>query len=129
MQMQELQIKQQEQQRKATKDQTDAQLKMQQLQLESERIKSQQRVAGMQTVATAAIAQDKLKHQQRLDGGKLAMEAMNKEQQHKQMLGQKAIDHMSKRELAMQQHQQATTQQQQQADLQPKVQPPKKETK
>jgi uncharacterized small protein (DUF1192 family) len=118
MQMQELQIKQQEQQRKATKDQTDAQIKMQQLQLESERIKSQQRVAGMQTVTTAAIAQDKLKNQQRTDAGKMVLDAIGKERQNQHVLGQKAMSHLSQRELN-----------QQQAELQPKVQPLKKETK
>jgi hypothetical protein len=118
IQMQELQIKQQEQQRKATKDQTDAQIKMQQLQLESERIKSQQRVAGMQTVTTAAIAQDKLKNQQRTDAGKMVLDALGKERQNQHVLGQKAMSHLSQKELN-----------QQQAELQPKVQTPKKETK
>ncbi len=45
MQMQELQIKQAEVQRKAQKDQVDAQLKMQQQQIEAQRIASQERTA------------------------------------------------------------------------------------
>ena len=48
MQMQELQIKQAEQQRKAQKDQADVMLKAQQLQVERERIASQQQTAQMQ---------------------------------------------------------------------------------
>jgi hypothetical protein len=48
MQMQELQIKQAEQQRKAQKDQADVALKAQQLQVERERIASQQQTAQMQ---------------------------------------------------------------------------------
>jgi hypothetical protein len=44
MQMQELQIKAQEQQRKATKDQADAAFKQQQMQIERERIATQQKI-------------------------------------------------------------------------------------
>jgi hypothetical protein len=51
MQAKELELKQAEEQRKATKDQTDAQLKIQQIQLEKERIASQERIAGAQILA------------------------------------------------------------------------------
>ena len=103
MQQQELQIKQQEQQRKAQKDQTDAQLKMKQLDIEAQRIQSQQRTAALQVTANAALGQEKLKTQRMTEGGKMALDAISKEHQHKQMLGQKAVDHMSKRDLLEQQ--------------------------
>ena len=103
MQQQELQIKQQEQQRKAQKDQTDAQLKMKQLDIEAQRIQSQQRTAALQVTANAALGQEKLKTQRMTEGGKMALDAISKEQQHKQILGQKAVDHMSKRDLLEQQ--------------------------
>ena len=103
MQQQELQIKQQEQQRKAQKDQTDAQLKMKQLDIEAQRIQSQQRTAALQVTATTALGQEKLKTQRMTEGGKMALDAISKENQHKQMLGQKAVDHMSKRDLLEQQ--------------------------
>jgi Holliday junction resolvase RusA-like endonuclease len=51
MQMQELQLKGQDLQRKATKDQTDAQLKAAQLELEKQRISSQERQAQAQIAA------------------------------------------------------------------------------
>ena len=61
MQMQELAIKQAEQQRKAQKDATDAQLKQQQLALERERIESQEQIAG------ANLAMKHLNDKERLD--------------------------------------------------------------
>jgi hypothetical protein len=64
MQMQELQIKAAEQQRKAQKDQTDAELRAAQLTLEKERIDSQNRQAQA-NIMTKAMAQDeKLKQEQ-----------------------------------------------------------------
>jgi len=117
MQMQELQIKQQEQQRKATKDQTDAQIKMQQLQLEAQRIQSQAKTAALQTTMNTTVQAEKLKHQQRVDGGKMALDALNKERQHRQDIGIQAIKHISQKELN-----------QQQIDTQLKT-PPKKEAK
>jgi hypothetical protein len=104
MQQQELQLKAQEQKRKEQKDQTDAQLKMKQLDIEAQRIQSQQRVAGMNTLAQTAVAKDKLKHQQRIDGGKLVLEAMSKDQQRLHEVGTKAIEGKNKRDLAAQQH-------------------------
>jgi hypothetical protein len=104
MQMQELQLKQQEQQRKAAKDQTDAQLKMQQLQLEAQRIQSQAKTAALQTTMNSAVQAEKLKHQQRVDGGKLALDAVNKDRQYKHEVGIKAVEGKNKQALAMQQH-------------------------
>jgi hypothetical protein len=51
MQAQELQLKQAEEQRKATKDQVDNQLRYQQIEVEKERIASQERIAGAQILA------------------------------------------------------------------------------
>ena len=68
MQAQELQLKQAEEQRKAKKDQDDAQLKLEQLQVERERIASQERIAGAQILAkTEKDAMDlEIKKQQEL---------------------------------------------------------------
>jgi len=134
MQMQELQLKAQEQQRKATKDQTDAQLKMKQLEIEAQRIQSQQKTAALQVTANTAVQAEKLKHQQRVDGGKMALDAINKERQYKHDIGIKTVEGKNKQDLAMQQHLQnrdATEQQHRQSLEQQKVatQNSKKETK
>ena len=118
MQMQELQIKQQEQQRKSQKDQTDAQIKMQQLQLEAQRIQSQQRTSALQVTANTALGQEKLKTQRMVDGGKMALDAINKERQNRHEIGTQAIKHLSQKELN-----------QQQIEGRPQVQPAKKEVK
>ena len=55
MQMQELQLKGQDLQRKAAKDQTDAQLKAAQLELEKQRISSQERQAQAQIAAKSEL--------------------------------------------------------------------------
>ena len=49
-----------------------------------------------------------MKHQQKIDTSKLILDAASKEAQHKQTVGLKALDHLSKRELTAQQaiHQQ-----------------------
>ena len=104
MQQQELQIKQQEQQRKAQKDQMDAQLKMKQLDIEAQRIQSQQKVSALQTVTNAALGQEKLKHQQRVDGGKLIADSINKERQRQHEVGIKAVDTAGKKDIAVNQH-------------------------
>jgi hypothetical protein len=65
MQMQELQIKQAEQQRKAQKDKDDAQLKMAQIQVERDRIAAQQEIAG---------ANMAMKHQQEVQRAEKAQE-------------------------------------------------------
>ena len=58
MQMQELQLKAQDLQRKTAKDQTDAQLKAQQQQIEMARIAAQKQQAQA-TIATKAMADNK----------------------------------------------------------------------
>jgi hypothetical protein len=60
LQQQELQIKQQELQRKATKDKIDAAAKADQLEIEKERIASQERIAGLQVGAKTAGDKAKL---------------------------------------------------------------------
>ena len=81
MQQQELQIKAQEQQRKATKDQVDAQLKMKQLEIEQERIQSQANIAAQQAAMQAQANQDKLKVQNRHKAGDIMHKATMKERE------------------------------------------------
>jgi hypothetical protein len=68
MQAQELQLKQAEEQRKAQKDQADTQLKIEQMNIERERIASQERIAGAQILAkTEKDAMDlEIKRQQEM---------------------------------------------------------------
>ena len=128
MQMQELQLKAQEQQRKAQKDQTDAQIKMQQLQLEAERIKSQSRVAAGQLLAQGTMNKEKIKSQNIQAAGRIALDAMSKQAQQKHEITTRALDHVSKREMAAQQAGHQMEHAEKQASLQPKT-PPKKEAK
>ena len=85
MQAQELQLKQMEEQRKMAKDQTDAQLKLEQLQVEKERIASQERIAGAQLSAKAMTDQEKLQLQKMKDGFQMGKDIaeMNKPQPKK----------------------------------------------
>jgi hypothetical protein len=99
MQMQELQLKAQEQQRKNQKDQTDAQLKLKQLEIEASRIQAQSKTAGLQNFSQTVLGQEKLKHQQRMDAGKLVIDALGKERQEKQDMTNRAMDYLSKAEL------------------------------
>ena len=122
MQQQELQIKAQDQQRKVQKDQTDAQLKMKQLEIEAKRIESQQRIAAGQMLAKGTMDKQKLKSQQVQAAGKIMADMAGKEQQNTHNIANKALDHMSKREIAAQQagHQE---------DIAARQTPAKKETK
>ena len=61
MQMQELQIKGQDLQRKALKDKTDAQLKAQQQDIERQRIQSQEKIAEATAMVKATAEDEKLK--------------------------------------------------------------------
>ena len=74
-----------EEQRKAAKDQTDAQLKLEQLQVEKERIASQERIAGAQLNAKAMTEQERLQLQKMKDGFQMGKDIaeMNKPQQPK----------------------------------------------
>ena len=128
MQMQELQLKAQEQQRKTTKDQTDAQLKLKQLEIEAQRIQSQQRVAAGQMIAQGTMNKEKLKSQQIQTAGKIMADMVGKEQQQKHGVANKALAHISQREIAEQQAGHQMDYAEKQASLQPKT-TPKKEAK
>ena len=128
MQMQELQLKAQEQQRKTTKDQTDAQLKLKQLEIEAQRIQSQQRVAAGQMIAQGTMNKEKLKSQQIQTAGKIMADMVGKEQQQKHGVANKALAHISQREIAEQQAGHQMDYAEKQASLQPKI-TPKKEAK
>jgi len=79
MQQQELQIKQGELQRKAAKDQLDAMLKQQQLEVERERIASQARTAGAQMAVKVSADKEKMQMDQRKEGAKAGLETMKLE--------------------------------------------------
>ena len=81
MQQQELQIKQQEQQRKAAKDQVDAQLKMKQLSIEEQRIQSQAQIAAQQAALQAQMNVDKLKAARLSKAGDIMHKATLKERE------------------------------------------------
>lgn len=112
MQQQELQIKAQEQQRKAAKDQTDAQLKLKQLEVEKLRIMTQQKTAGAQIIANEAINKQKMMNDRQMKGVDILVNTDYKNRDHKheagKLMAEKAINHLSQREMAqMQQAQQA----------------------
>jgi hypothetical protein len=79
LQQQELQIKQGELQRKAAKDQLDAMLKQQQLEVERERIASQARTAGAQMAVKVTADADRLSKEQQKEGSKAGIEMMKLE--------------------------------------------------
>ena len=72
MQQQELQIKAQDLQRKIAKDQSDAQLEAMKIQVERERIGSQQEAAGATMMAKLQMERHRIDSQQEADGAKLA---------------------------------------------------------
>jgi len=74
MQMQELQIKAQDVQRKAQKDQIDAQMRAQQLQVEQQRVASQERAAMAAIEAKKQMDTEKLQSQEEIEGMKLGFE-------------------------------------------------------
>jgi hypothetical protein len=110
MQQQELQIKAQEQQRKAAKDQVDAQLKMKQLEIEQERIVSQAQIAAKQAAMQAQMNVDKLKVARINKAGDIM---------HKASLKERELQHQKEQQLDNQAHNRMSAAQQ----------PKKKETK
>jgi hypothetical protein len=68
LQQQELQIKMQDLQRKAAKDQTDAQLKQEQINVEKARIEAQQQTEGAKLMAKTYADRDKTQAQQQSEG-------------------------------------------------------------
>lgn len=81
MQQAELQLKAQDVQIKAQKLQTDAQLEQERLAVERERIASQERIAGAQLGAKAAMDKEKLDAQQLAEGARIGVQAVQQEQQ------------------------------------------------
>ena len=81
MQQAELQLKAQDVQIKAQKLQTDAQLEQERLAVERERIASQERIAGAQLGAKAAMDKEKLDAQQLAEGARIGVQAVQQEKQ------------------------------------------------
>jgi hypothetical protein len=79
LQQQELQIKQGELQRKSAKDQLDAMLKQQQLEVERERIASQARTAGAQMAVKVSADADRMEKEQQKEGSKAGIEMLKLE--------------------------------------------------
>ena len=76
MQQQELQLKAQDVQNKGQKIQIDAQLEQERLQIERERIASQERIAGAQIGAKAAMDKEKLDANQLAEGTRIGIQAV-----------------------------------------------------
>jgi hypothetical protein len=81
LQQQELQIKQGDLQRKEKKDATDAQLKMEQIEVEKSRIESQQQTEGARLMAQKVNDQNKIDSQQQSDGFRIMAETQRHQQQ------------------------------------------------
>jgi hypothetical protein len=81
MQQQELQLKAQDVQNKGQKMQMDAQLEQERLQVERERIASQERIAGAQLGAKAAMDKEKLDAQQLAEGTRIGIQAVQQSAQ------------------------------------------------
>ncbi len=81
MQQQELQLKAQEVMQKDKKIEMDAQLEQQRLMVERERIASQERIAGAQLGAKAAMDKEKLDAQQLAEGTRIGIQAVQQEEQ------------------------------------------------
>jgi hypothetical protein len=77
MQAQELQLKQAKEQREAIKDQTEAQLKLEQMQIERERIASQERIANSQVGAKVMSDKEKLDLETLKEGFQISKEIAN----------------------------------------------------
>jgi hypothetical protein len=77
MQAQELQLKQAKEQREAMKDQADVQLKAEQMQIERERIASQERIANSQVGAKAMSDKEKLELEKVKEGFQISKEIAN----------------------------------------------------
>jgi hypothetical protein len=84
MQMQELQIKQAEVQRKIAKDQADAVAREQQLQIERERIDAQKEIAGANMAVKTHADRMKLDRTQETEGFRMAMNIQQQREARKQ---------------------------------------------
>jgi len=82
MQMQELAIKKAEQERKAAKDATDAQLKAAQLEIERQRIESQQEIAGANMAMKHINDKERLDAEQEREGFRAGIQMHQRRQQN-----------------------------------------------
>ena len=96
LQQAELQIKQQDQQRKVAKDATDAQLRAAQIQIEKDRIEAQQQSEGAKLMAKTVTDRNQIKSRQESEGfrtmaetqrNKLQMDMQRNQQQKKPQKG------------------------------------------
>jgi hypothetical protein len=83
MQMQELAIKQAEQQRKAQKDAIDAQLKQEQMEIERQRIESQEQIAGANLAMKHITDKERLDAEQEREGFRAGIQVLQKRQEPK----------------------------------------------
>lgn len=83
MQMQELAIKQAEQQRKAAKDAQDARFKEEQLEIERQRIASQEEIAGANLAIKHISEKERLEAEQEREGFRLGMQVIQKRNEPK----------------------------------------------
>jgi hypothetical protein len=95
MQMQELQIKAEEQKRKAQKDQVDAQLKVEQLAIERQRVEGQLEIDGTRLGMQVEKDKDVLNRKSEFDGTKLGVDMAHKRQQIDAQKGQIAAQLIS----------------------------------
>lgn len=81
LQQAELQIKQQDQQRKVAKDATDAQLRAAQIQVEKDRIEAQQQAEGAKLMAKTVTDRNQIKSRQESEGFRTMAEVQRNKQQ------------------------------------------------
>ena len=91
MQQAELQIKAGELDRKKQKDQTDAQLKQEQLRIEKDRIDTQAQIEGIRIASKAANDKESLEAKQMSEGLRVGMDA----QRHKQQMAERIAQHVA----------------------------------
>ena len=103
MQQQELQIKQQELKLKGMKMQIEAAAKADQLQIERDRIESQQTIAGMQAGAKIATDKANLSAKQETDGLRIGVDVATQASQQYHQKTMAAMTHMSQAMLSAQQ--------------------------
>jgi hypothetical protein len=95
MQMQELQIKAEDQKRKAQKDQVDAQLRVEQLAIERQRVEGQLEIEGTRLGANIEKDKTNLDRKSEFDGTKLGVEMAHIKQQIDAQKGQIAAQLIS----------------------------------
>ncbi len=91
MQQAELQIKAGELDRKKQKDQTDAQLKQEQLRIEKDRIDTQAQIEGIRIASKASMDKESLEAKQMSEGLRVGIEA----QRHKQEMAERIAQHVA----------------------------------